>query len=192
MLIWLFTLIFKLKGWKLKTEKIYQYPQSMTIAAPHTSNWDTVISLAAFDLMHLKVRFTLKKEWFKFPFKGIMIKLGGIAIDRSPKQAGEKRLSIVEAMVNLFKENKDLHIMITPEGTRSLRTEWKTGFYYTAKAAGVPIMCGYLDYKNKVAGIGKIVFPSDNMEADLKEIMSFYKTIQGKNPEKFSTDLRYS
>ncbi len=88
MILWLFKLYFKLAGWKLKTEKIYQYPQSMTIAAPHTSNWDTVISLAAFDLMHLKVRFTLKKEWFKFPFKGIMIKLGGIAIDRSPKQAG--------------------------------------------------------------------------------------------------------
>lgn len=192
MILWLFKLYFKLAGWKLKTEKIYQYPQSMTIAAPHTSNWDTVISLAAFDLMHLKVRFTLKKEWFKFPFKGIMIKLGGIAIDRSPKQAGEKRLSIVEAMVNLFKENKDLHIMITPEGTRSLRTEWKTGFYYTAKAAGVPILCGYLDYKEKVAGIGKVIFPSDNMEADLKEIMDFYKTIHGKNPEKFSTDLRYS
>lgn len=191
MLIWIFRMIFKLTGWKLKTEMIHQYPQSVTIAAPHTSNWDLIYSLAAFDLMGLKVRFTLKKEWFRFPFKRIMTGFGGISIDRSPKQPGEKRLSLVEAMANLFKENKELHIMVTPEGTRSLRTEWKTGFYYTAKAAGVPILCGYLDYKNKVAGIGKVVFPSDNMEADLREIMNFYKDIQGKHPENFSLDKRY-
>jgi len=192
MLIWIFKLFFKINGWKLKTEMIQQYKQSVTIASPHTSNWDAVYALAAFSLMGLRMRFTLKKEWFRFPFKKAMQNLGGIAIDRTPKTPGEKRLSMTQAMVKLFKENKDLHIMVTPEGTRSLRTEWKTGFYYTAKSAGVPILCGYLDYKNKVAGIGKVVFPSDNMEADLREIMNFYKNIQGKNPENFSTDLRYS
>ncbi|QQR96982.1 MAG: 1-acyl-sn-glycerol-3-phosphate acyltransferase [Sphingobacteriales bacterium] len=192
MFIWIFKLIFKLKGWKLQTEMIKDYKQSITIAAPHTSNWDLIISLAAFDLMQLKVKFTLKKEWFRFPFKRIMRNFGGIAIDRTPKVAGEQRLSTVEAMANLFKENEELHIMVTPEGTRSLRTEWKTGFYHTAKLAGVPILCGYLDYEKKIAGIGKIIFPSDNMEADLRAIMAFYKDIKGKYPEKFSTDLRYS
>lgn len=191
MLRWIFKLIFKLNGWKLKTELIHDIPQSITIAAPHTSNWDLIYSLAAFNLMELPVRFTVKKEWFRFPFTTMMRRFGGIAINRSPKKEGEQRLSIVEAMANLFKENSTLHIMVTPEGTRSLRTEWKTGFYHTAKLANVPILCGYLDYKNKIAGIGKIIYPSSNMEQDLKEIMQFYNTIQGKNPEQFSVDLRY-
>lgn len=192
MLIWIFKMIFKIKGWKLKTEMIKDYPQSVTIAAPHTSNWDLIIALAAFDLMNLKVKFTVKKEWFRFPFKKIMHNFGGIAIDRTPKTQGEQRLSIVEAMANLFKEHKELHIMVTPEGTRSLRKEWRTGFYHTARLAGVPILCGYLDYEKKIAGIGKIIHPSDNMEADLRAIMDFYKNITPKFPEKYSTDLRYS
>lgn len=191
-MIWIFRWLFKLKGWKLETEMIYQYKQSIVLAAPHTSNWDAVLALAAFNLMGLKVRFTLKQEWFRFPFKRMMNNLGGIAIDRTPKIAGEKRLSIVEAMVNLFKANKDLHIMITPEGTRSLRTEWKTGFYYAAHEAKVPILCGYLDYKRKVAGIGKIIDSSLPLEECMKQMMDFYKTIHAKFPEKFSVDIRYA
>jgi 1-acyl-sn-glycerol-3-phosphate acyltransferase len=191
MVQWLFKIIFKLKGWALKTEAIKGIKQSIVIAAPHTSNWDTVMSLAAFDLMELPVKFTLKKEWFKFPFKRIMRNLGGIPIDRTPKKEGEKRPSMVEAMADLFKQYEILHIMVTPEGTRALRTEWKTGFWHTAKMAHVPILCGYLDYKNKIAGIGKIIYPSESLEKDMREIMQFYKNIEGKNPEKFSLDLRY-
>lgn len=192
MIHWIFRMLFKLKGWKLKTEAIIGIKKSIVIAAPHTSNWDAVISVAAFDLMGLPVRFTLKKEWFRFPFKRIMRNLGGIAIDRTPKKAGEQRPSMVEAMANLFNEHETLHIMVTPEGTRSLRTEWKTGFWHTAKLAGVPILCGYLDYKDKVAGIGKIIYPSDSLENDMRQITEFYRNIHGKNPELFSLDKRYS
>jgi 1-acyl-sn-glycerol-3-phosphate acyltransferase len=190
MLRWIFRLIFKLNGWKLRTDSIKGIDQSIVIAAPHTSNWDVVYSTAAFDFMGLPIKFTLKKEWFRFPFNSMVTNLGGIAIDRSPKKSGEARKSAVEAMADLFKQHKVLHIMVTPEGTRSKRTEWKTGFWHTAKMANVPILCGYLDYKNKVAGIGKIIYPTD-LEKDMREIAEFYKDIQGKFPEKFSVDLRY-
>ena len=183
-------MIFKLKGWKLRTDSIKGIKQSITIASPHTSNWDMIIAKAAFDLMGLPMKFTLKKEWFRFPFKRIMKNLGGIAIDRTPKKPGDPRPSMVEAMADLFKENEVLHVMVTPEGTRSLRTEWKTGFWHTAKMANVPILCGYLDYANKVAGIGKIIYPTD-LDKDMREIMQFYKDIKGRHPEKFSPDLRY-
>jgi 1-acyl-sn-glycerol-3-phosphate acyltransferase len=192
MIHWIFRFLFKLKGWKLKTEAIIGIQQSIVIAAPHTSNWDAILSVAAFDLMGLPVKFTLKKEWFRFPFKGIMYNIGGIPIDRTPKNHGEKRPSMVEAMAELFKQYEILHVMVTPEGTRSLRTEWKTGFWHTAKMANVPILCGYLDYKNKIAGIGKIIHPSDSLENDMRQIMQFYKDIQGRHPEKFSLDKRYS
>ena len=82
--------------------------------------------------------------------------------------------------------------MVTPEGTRSLRTKWKTGFYHTAAGAGVPIALGYLDYKNKEAGVGKIIYPSGDMKRDMKEIMDFYKNIPAKFPEKFSVDTEFA
>lgn len=190
MVRWIFKVIFKALGWKLKTEAIVGIKQSITIAAPHTANMDLPIAKAAFDLMGLPLRFTVKQEWVKFPFKRIMLNLGAIAINRTPKNPGEERPSMTEAMANLFKENPELHVMVTPEGTRSLRTQWKTGFWYTAKMANVPILLGYLDYKNKVAGIGKIIYPTD-LETDMRTMMQFYKDITPCHPEKFSLDERY-
>ena len=190
MVRWIFKVIFKALGWKLKTEAIVGIKQSITIAAPHTANMDLPIAKAVFDLMGLPLRFTVKQEWVKFPFKRIMLNLGAIAINRTPKNPGEERPSMTEAMANLFKENPELHVMVTPEGTRSLRTQWKTGFWYTAKMANVPILLGYLDYKNKVAGIGKIIYPT-NLEDDMRTMMEFYKDITPCHPEKFSLDERY-
>ena len=190
MVRWIFKVIFKALGWKLNTEAIVGIKQSITIAAPHTANMDLPIAKAAFDLMGLPLRFTVKQEWVRFPFKRIMLNLGAIAINRTPKNPGEERPSMTEAMANLFKENPELHVMVTPEGTRSLRTQWKTGFWYTAKMANVPILLGYLDYKNKVAGIGKIIYPT-NLEDDMRTMMEFYKDITPCHPEKFSLDERY-
>ena len=81
--------------------------------------------------------------------------------------------------------------MITPEGTRARRTQWKTGFYYAALKAGVPICLGYLDYAKKEAGVGPALYPTGNLEADMRKIMDFYRNIKGKYPELFSLDERF-
>ncbi len=162
------------------------------IAAPHTSNWDLVYALAAYDMMGIPMRFTLKDQLMKFPFNLIFSPVGAIAIDRSPKVAGGERKSMVEAMTDLFNQNEHLNIMVTPEGTRSRREKWKTGFYYVAVNAKVPIGLGYLDYENKVAGVGGMVYPSGDIKKDMKEIVNFYRNIKGKHPEKFSIDLEYA
>ena len=65
------------------------------------------------------------------------------------------------------------------------------GFYHAAKLANVPIAFGYLDYQKREAGVTKYILPSDDMEADMKQIMDFYKDKMGKYPDKFSLDLRY-
>lgn len=183
--------IFFLMGWKLA-----QYPpkglkRSVMIASPHTSNWDLIMARAAFAIMRLPVKFTIKEEWFKFPLNLLMGPLGGIPIDRSPKKQGEGRVSMVDAMAELFNKHEEIIVLVTPEGTRKLRTEWKTGFYYVAKQANVPISCGWLDYKKKHAGVGLVLSPGDNMEDDMKQIMNFYKDIAPKFPENFSVDKRY-
>lgn len=184
-------LILKILGWKVQENMPKGIDRCVMIASPHTSNWDFIIAKCAFVVMGIPLKYTIKDSWFKFPFNYIFGPMGGIPIDRSPKKPGEKRPSTVQAMTDLFSKYDKLAVMVTPEGTRSLRTEWKTGFYYVAKNAGVPIGLGFLDYKEKLAGVGKLVYPSDDTEKDMKEIMAFYQTKNGKHPEKFSVDKRY-
>ncbi len=185
-------LFLKLIGWKVQKELPKEVNRCVMIAAPHTSNWDFFIARAAFSVLGIPVRFTIKDDLYVFPFNIIFNALGGIPINRRPKKLGEKRPSTVDAMANLYKHQEHLAIMITPEGTRSKRKEWKTGFYFVAKKADVPIGLGFLDYKKKLAGVGKLIYPSKNMESDMREIMSFYKNIHPKYPEKFSIDTRYA
>ena len=97
----------------------------------------------------------------RFPFSLITKPLGGIAIDRSARKENEERISHTDAMIDLYKHEQELIVAVTPEGTRSKREQWKTGFYHIAKGAGVPICLGYIDYKEKKAGISKTIYPSD-------------------------------
>ena len=80
--------------------------------------------------------------------------------------------------------------MISPEGTRSLNKNWKTGFYYIAQKAKVPIVLGYADYKTKTAGLGLVIYPEE-VTKDMTSIMDFYKGMEGKFPEKFQLDEKY-
>jgi 1-acyl-sn-glycerol-3-phosphate acyltransferase len=185
-------LIFWIFGWKFKDHVGGGYNRAVMIAAPHTSNWDLLFARCAFFLMNIPVRYTVKNDWMRFPFNLIFGPLGAIGIDRSPKVLGQERQSMTEAMIDLFRKNKELVIMVTPEGTRALRTKWKTGFYHVAVGAKVPIALGYLDYKNKIAGVGKILCPSGDMQKDMKEIMAFYKDIPPKHLKLFSIDLDYA
>ncbi len=183
---------FKLLGFKIDKNLPSEVDRCVMIAVPHTSNWDFVHCMAAFHLLKIPIRFTIKKSWMKPPFGWLIKPMGGLAIDRTPKKEGEKRKSVTEAMVQLFDDNPgQLAMVVTPEGTRSKRTEWKSGFYYTAKGAGVPICCGYVDYKKKIAGVYGVVYPSDDKAADLRKIMDLYKNAEPKIAENFSLDLRY-
>lgn len=189
MLFYLARLIFWLCGWRLDNRLPPEVCRCVMVAAPHTSNWDFFYARLAFILLRIPVRFTVKKEWLRFPFWLIMRPLGAIGIDRSPKLPGQPRRSMVEAMTQLFAGKGTLVVLVTPEGTRKKATKWKTGFYYVALNAGVPICLGYLDYQNKVAGVGKTIYPSGNYQKDMREIMMFYKNIPPKYPEKFSLDM---
>lgn len=180
-----------LYGWRTSNNMPADVRKCVMIASPHTSNWDLLFTLAAFGAFKIPLRFTIKKEWMKPPAGWLMRFFGAIGIDRRPKGESGRKISFTEAMVRLFDGREHLSVLVTPEGTRSLVTEWKTGFYYVAKEAGVPVALGFLDYKDKHAGVGKLVYPSDDMAADMREIMEFYAPIIGKNPEQFSVDQRY-
>ena len=183
--------IFSATHWTVDENIPPEIKKCIIIAAPHTSNWDFWYTMASFAILQMRIRFTVKKEWMRFPFNLLMAPLGGIAIDRTSPSKDLPRKSFVEAMIQLFKENEELIILVTPEGTRSKRTKWKTGFYHIAVGAGVPICLGYVDYKNKKAGIAKTIYPSD-FQTDMREIMAFYQNIHPKFPDQFSIDTEFA
>ncbi len=170
--------VFSISGWKLSTRMPAGITQAVMIAAPHTSNWDLIYARGAFYLMDIPVRFTVKKEWVQHPLLGWLVRsVGGLGVDRS------KNNSLVDAMVALFREHDPLVMLITPEGTRKYQPKWRKGFYYTALEAGVPIALGFLDYEKKEAGVGPLVYPTGDYEADLETILAFYRTKKGRFPE---------
>lgn len=176
-------LVFWITGWKLHVGWPAGLKKAVLIAIPHTSNWDLLYARAAFYLMDIPVKFTIKKEVMVGPLGWLIKELGGIAIDRKRIPGGKKQ-TYTEAMTNMLKESQELVIMVTPEGTRSYAPKWKTGFYHIALGAEVPVVIGFLDYKNKIAGIGPVIQPNGQMDVQIEEMMAFGRTIQGKYPEK--------
>jgi 1-acyl-sn-glycerol-3-phosphate acyltransferase len=177
-LVWLF----KLNGWKVGETIPPDIKKCIVIAAPHTSSWDFVYSLAAFKILGLPVKYLAKKELFRFPFKGIFKSTGGIPVERS------KSVNQVESIISKFNSSDRLYLLMAAEGTRKKVDKWKSGFYYAALGAGVPVMLGYLDYKNKIAGLGEVVYLTGNKELDMKRIRRFYSNKTGKNPELFNIE----
>ena len=175
-------LIFFVSGWKLDPASPRHIRRAVMIAAPHTSNWDIVYARAAFELLELPVKFTIKKEWVQSPMGLILRPLGAIAIDREYR-AG-KKVSMTQTMTELFDRHEELIVLVTPEGTRQYVPEWKTGFYRVAEGANVPVLLGYLDYKNKMAGVGPVIYPTGDIDADIEKIKGFYRTIQARYPER--------
>lgn len=180
-----------LMGWEIDNHWPLDLDQCVMIAAPHTSNWDALYARLALKALGVNVRITIKDSYMKFPLGPFVRGMGGIGIDRGPKVEGQERPSMVQVMSDLFKEHPKLVMLVTPEATRAKREQWKTGFYHVAVTAGVPIALAYMDYKNKKTGIGKIVYPSGDMQKDMAEIMAFYAQIHAKFPEDFSVDQRY-
>ena len=177
--------IFWITGWQVQGGVPEDLKKAVIIAAPHTSFWDFFYARAAFFIMGLPVKITVKKEVVNAPVVGwVARKFGAIAIDRKPKTGSfKKRASMVDAMVSLINERDQLIMMVTPEGTRKYVPRWKTGFYKVAQLAEIPIILGYLDYEKKHAGVGPVFYPTGVYKEDLPKIMDFYKDKVGKYPE---------
>ncbi|MBA4069793.1 MULTISPECIES: 1-acyl-sn-glycerol-3-phosphate acyltransferase [Acinetobacter] len=178
-------------GWEIDNHWPLDLDQCVMIAAPHTSNWDALYARLALKALGVNVRLTIKDSYMKLPFGPFVRAMGGIGIDRRPKQPGEPSPSMVQVMTELFKTHPKLVMLVTPEATRAKQEQWKTGFYHVAINAGVPIALAYMDYEKKKTGVGKIVYPTGDYEKDMAEIMAFYAEIQPKFPECFSVDQRY-
>ena len=175
---WLSRLILHLLGWRIEG-KAPAAPKYVLIAAPHTSNWDFPFTLMVCFALRMQVHWMGKASLFPPVLGGIMRWLGGIPVERS------RQGNLVQSTVDAFQRSARLTVIIPPEGTRSKVTHWKTGFYYIAQGAGLPIALGFLDFKRKRAGVERLFEVTGDIEADMVKIQAFYANITGKNPRQF-------
>jgi len=174
--------LLKILGWRVRAEEI-RHKKFIIIGAPHTSNWDFPLSLLALSALGMNFSWIGKHTLFKPPFNSFFRYLGGIPVDRNV------RLSFIEDMARLVNQTDDMKLAIAPEGTRSKKNHWKTGFYYIALAAKVPIVLAYIDYSKRELGIGPTLIPTGNLEMDFDIIFNFYQGKTGKYLHKQS-DIR--
>ena len=172
----------RLTGWTIEGSLPAHAAKSVLIAAPHTSNWDLPYTLMLAFSLRLRVYWMGKQSLFRAPFGGVMRWLGGIPVNR------EQSSNLVASSAQAMRAAKGpMQLIVPPEGTRGKTRHWKTGFYYIAQEAGVPIVLAFVDYGRKVGGLGPVFEPTGDLERDMADIKAFYAPIKGKNADQFET-----
>ncbi|MCF6248114.1 MAG: lysophospholipid acyltransferase family protein [Desulfobacula sp.] len=177
-LSWFGNIVLFILRWKVKG-RLPDAKKFVMIAAPHSSNWDFIIFMMVVFKFKIPIHWMGKHTMFVWPFKGLLKRLGGIPVDRSVKT------DTVQLMVDVFAKTTKFILTIAPSGTRSKTKKWRSGFYHIAHQSKVPIVCGYIDYKNKITGFGPTFFPTGDKESDMISIKHFYKPFSGKDAIKF-------
>lgn len=169
--------ILRLKSWRLDVNLPVER-KYVLVGAPHTSNWDFLYTMLLKYATGIKLHWIGKDTLFRGPMGSVMRALGGIPVKRHSNN------NFVQQIVDTFNRVEELVVAISPEGTRSNTKYWRTGFYYIALGAGVPIALGFVDYREKVVGIGPALIPSGDIRADFNDIKEFYAGKTGKYPDK--------
>jgi 1-acyl-sn-glycerol-3-phosphate acyltransferase len=178
-LSWIGQLVFRLVGWKAEgKENLPDLPQFVVVGAHHTSNWDGLVMVTMALIWRLRLNWLGKHTLFRPPLGWLMRLTGGLPINRSTTR------NAVEQVIEMFKERDKMVLVIAPEGTRKPVNHWKTGFYYIALGAKVPIVLGYVDYQRKAAGVGRTIYPSGDIETDMAKIRDFYQDITPRHPSR--------
>ena len=168
---------FKLLGWRIVGNTNFSkdtIKKSIIIAVPHTSWHDFYIGVLLRAVIQVKTNFIGKKELFIFPIGWFFRWLGGAPVNRFTKE------NKVLAIAKLFENEDEFRLTLAPEGTRKKVDKWRTGFYYIAKEAKVPIIMFTLDFKNKQNKISEPFYPTDDLEADFNVIHKFFEGVKGK------------
>ncbi len=156
------------------TEKKY-----IILAAPHTSNWDFPVMLFISFVLGLKVYWLGKHTLFSWPQGMLFRRLGGVPVDRTSHH------NLVDQVAAEFAKRQEMILLVPAEGTRKRTEYWKSGFYYIALTAKIPIMLGFLDFGRKYGGLGEMFWPTGDAEADIAQIAKHYHAGMAKHPERF-------
>lgn len=174
----------KLMGWKI-VGNIPNIPQAVCLAVPHTSNQDGLYAIPTLLSLDLNINILGKKSLFEVPVLASFLRWSGVVpIDRN------KKSSTLQANIDLFKTGKPFFLGLAPEGTRGYTDRWKTGFYYIALGAEVPILPIAMDYETKEVRFLDLVHPTGDIEADMPKILALYEGVVPRYPDKLSKPLQ--
>lgn len=171
--------LLRASGWT-PVQHVPNAPKFVIVAAPHTSNWDGLILILMAFTLRVRLHWLGKHTLFKPPLGIILRWTGGIPIDRTARH------NAVEQAVQWFNNRDRAALVIAPEGTRHKTDRWKTGFYHIAQGANVPLVLGFMDYGRKSVGLGPLIEPSGDFEADMETMRQFYAGMTGRHPERMS------
>ena len=167
----------KLAGWRVVLAQPVPH-RCVVVFYPHTSNWDFPIGLMAKWLTGVHFRFIAKDSLFATPLGPWMRRWGGIPVDRSGSTG------VIARLAAEFAQHEDFKLVVAPEGTRSLTARWKSGFYHLARAAEVPLVLAFIDYRRRETGVGGYIDLTGDMTADMARIAAFYSDKTARRPEK--------
>ena len=164
-------------GWKIEGTIDESIKKCVLMVLPHTSWYDFFLGMFSRGIIGIEINFIAKKELFRFPFSFYFSWMGGAPIDRAIS------LNKVDAIVKIFEKQNEFRLAISPEGTRKKVSELKSGFYYIALKANVPIIPVAFDFGKKTVRFGKPFYPTSNYDADLLILLNHFKGVIGKIPE---------
>ena len=167
---------FKLLGWTLNGNFPSHLDKCVLIVVPHTSWWDFLLGLLVREVWDEEINYIGKKSLFDSPFGWFFRWTGGAPIDRS------KTNDTVKATAQIFNEREKFRLSLSPEGTRKKVEKWKTGFYFIAKTANVPIVLVAFDYGKKEIKISEPEYPTENQVEDFEKYHAFFKGVEGRHP----------
>ncbi len=171
-------LFFKILKWDFEGEFPKNQKKYIIAIVPHTSWIDFSIGILVRGVLKMKVYYIGKSALFKWPYSCIFKFLGGIPVNRKLRE------NTVNKMVQLFQKNKEFILCLSPEGTRKKVQKWKTGFYYIAQKAKVPIVMVALDFEHKKIRIAQSFTTTNNFEEDMYYLKNYFKDVKGKLPER--------
>ena len=147
------------------------------VGLPHTSNWDFLYGWLSIKAMGLDVTIFAKDAYFVWPLN-YLCKLFGVA----PVNRREST-NFVDAIARQYTETDKLAVLLAPEGTRKFQSNLKSGYYYLAKKAGVPIVLAGPDYNKRTFTIMPARAPMDTVEEDMADLIVFCRSMHGRNPK---------
>lgn len=166
--------VLKASGWRTEGEVPRR---GILVGAPHTSNWDWVVTmLLAWD-SSVQIRLLVKDSFFKGPMGPIMRATGAVELDRANPAATIKQL-LADA-----DDDETFLLGIAAEGTRSRSEYWKSGFYRISQQTGIPVTLAWLDRPTKRTGWGPTFSLTGDVASDMDRVREFYADKRGFRPE---------
>lgn len=163
------------RGWVFLGQ-IPEVPKMIVVGAPHTSNWDFVLFLAALHHFRIDVRYLGKHTLFRWPIGRFFLRTGGIPVDRSQPNGAVARAAAE------FEASEGMILVIAPEGTRRLARWWRSGFLSIAERADVPIVLAAIDSITKTITLGKALRHDGDVSGFMEAARRFYADKRGLRP----------